>query len=85
MWKDEMGGCTRVGNGLFLAECDIDAFGVLGAKSSLSKVKRDAVEAVASSDWDLCLAEVQLLVTMVALSSSWTGYGELLLTVGVSR
>ncbi len=26
MWKDEMGGCTRVGNGFNLAECDIDAF-----------------------------------------------------------
>ena len=26
MWKDEMGGCTRVGTGFFLAKCDIDAF-----------------------------------------------------------
>ncbi len=51
----------------------------------LSKFERDAIEAVASSDWDLCLAEVHLLVTMVALLPSWTGYGELLLTVGVSR
>ena len=51
----------------------------------LSKFERDAVEAVASLEWDLCLAEVQLLVTMVASLSSWTGYGDLLLTVGVGR
>ncbi len=29
MWKDDMGGCTRVGNGFFLAKCDIDACGGL--------------------------------------------------------
>ena len=51
----------------------------------LSKFERDVMEVVAPLEWDLCLAEAQLLVIMVALSSSWTGYGELLLTVGVSR
>ncbi len=48
----------------------------------LSKFERDTMEMVASLEWDLGLAEVQLLVTMVASSYTWTGYGELLLTVG---
>ena len=55
------------------------------AKSLLLKFERDVVEVVAPLQWDLCLAEAQLLVIMVASSSSWTGYGELLLTVGVGR
>ncbi len=43
------------------------------------------MEAVELLEWDLCLAAVQLMVTMVASPSSWTEYGELLLTVGFGR
>jgi hypothetical protein len=43
------------------------------------ELDREAVEAVASSD----LEDVRLLVMTVASSSSWGGYGQLLLAVGV--
>ena len=51
----------------------------------LSKFERDAVEVAAPSEWNMCLAEAQLLVIIVPSSSSCTGYRELLLTVGVGR
>ena len=85
MWKDEMGSCTRVCNGFFLSEFDIDAFGGLEGIVVVIEIREGCRGSSGIIRLGLFLGRGAVTGDMVASLSSWTGYRELLLTVGVGR